>query len=198
PVRRDVRELADQVHRAARPPLVVQAGDGAALRSHIGGIAMRVEVAAEDRQLLRVFEIVKRAAVGQIAHLRRGDRCEPSLHARAPVCLKSTPVISAGCSRPSIARSVGPTSQRAPPERSGESPAPTVMKGTGLVVCAVCGPPVSGSIISSQFPWSAVMRSRAPARSPDFSTRARQASTVSTALIVAGIEPVWPSMSPFA
>ena len=31
------------------------------------------------------------------------------------------------------------------------------MNGTGLVVCAVCGPPVSGSIICSALPWSAVM-----------------------------------------
>ena len=41
------------------------------------------------------------------------------------------------------------------------------MNGTGLVVCAVCGPPVSGSIIISQLPWSAVTNSRAPAFSAD-------------------------------
>ena len=33
--------------------------------------------------------------------------------------------------------------------------------GTGLVVWAVCGPPVSGSRISSQLPWSAVTEQRA-------------------------------------
>ena len=36
--------------------------------------------------------------------------------------------------------------------------------GTGLVVCAVCGPPVSGSFINSQLPWSAVTSSAPPWR----------------------------------
>ena len=49
---------------------------------------------------------------------------------------------------------------------------------TGLVVCAVCGPPVAGSIISSQLPWSAVMSNRAPAFSADASTRFTHSSTV--------------------
>ena len=31
-----------------------------------------------------------------------------------------------------------------------------MMSGTGLVVCAVCGPPLAGSIIISALPWSAV------------------------------------------
>ena len=43
--------------------------------------------------------------------------------------------------------------------------APASTTGTGLVVCAVCGPPVSGSRISSQLPWSAVTSSAPPWRS---------------------------------
>ena len=40
-------------------------------------------------------------------------------HADAPVSRRSRPVISRGCSTPSIARTVGPMSQSAPPARSG-------------------------------------------------------------------------------
>ena len=34
--------------------------------------------------------------------------------------------------------------------------------GTGFVVCAVCGPPVTGSFIISALPWSAVTNSAPP------------------------------------
>ena len=38
----------------------------------------------------------------------------------------------------------------------------TSRKGTGLVVWAVCGPPVAGSIRSSALPWSAVINMLPP------------------------------------
>ena len=38
----------------------------------------------------------------------------------------------------------------------------TSRNGTGFVVCAVCGPPVAGSISISAFPWSAVTSSDPP------------------------------------
>src|SRR5437660_10471144 len=67
--------------------------------------------------------------------------------------LRSRPVISGGGSSPSIRSTVGPTSRRAPPCRSGVvASSPTIRKGTGFVVWAVCGPSVVGSIISSQLP----------------------------------------------
>ena len=46
--------------------------------------------------------------------------------------------------------------RRAGRRRACASPPPTSSTGTGLVVCDVCGPPVTGSRISSQLPWSAV------------------------------------------
>src|SRR5690606_23468583 len=50
---------------------------------------------------------------------------------------RSRPVISGGGSRPIIRRRVGPTSQRAPPSRSGAAPGPATTSGTGFVVWAV-------------------------------------------------------------
>ena len=73
-----------------------------------------------------------------------------------------------------------------------------VTSGTGLVVCRVCGLTPSGSSITSAFPWSAVTSvTPSPSRTAS-STRPRQRSTVSTAATVAGIDPVWPTMSGFA
>src|SRR6266566_5858533 len=70
--------------------------------------------------------------------------------------LRSRPVISFGGSIPSSCKIVGPTSRSEPPARRAPSccgaPAPTSTSGTGLVVWAVWGPPVAGSIISSQLP----------------------------------------------
>ncbi len=63
------------------------------------------------------------------------------------------------------------------------------MNGTGFVVCAVCGPPVAGSIIISALPWSAVISMAPPLARTAFSISPRQASTVSTALIVGSILP---------
>src|SRR2546427_9908802 len=76
------------------------------------------------------------------------------------VSLRSRPVISFGGSIPSSCKIVGPTSRSEPPARRAPScfgaPAPTITSGTGLVVWAVWGPPVAGSIISSQLPGSEV------------------------------------------
>src|ERR1019366_3377898 len=131
------------------------------------GIASGGEVPADDAEPLAVMEIGEGAVLGKVAHglrrQRRAQRCEetggegqPS-HAGTPARRRSRPVISAGWSTPSMPRIVGPTSQSAPPSRSGTtSPLATCRNGTGFVVCAVCGPPVAGSIIISQFPWSAV------------------------------------------
>src|SRR6266567_8248569 len=79
---------------------------------------------------------------------------------RHDVSLRSRPVISFGGSIPSSCKIVGPTSRSEPPVRRCHlgAPSPTMTNGTGFVVCAVCGPPVAGSIISSQLPWSAVTR----------------------------------------
>jgi hypothetical protein len=71
--------------------------------------------------------------------------------------------------------------------------------GTGLVVCAVCGPPVAGSRISLAIAVVGGDQQRAaggaiarPAMRPS------PASTASTALIAAGRLPVWPTMSGLA
>jgi hypothetical protein len=42
---------------------------------------------------------------------------------------------------------------------------PVMMNGTGFVVCAVCGLPVSGLSICSALPWSAVTSRMYPASS---------------------------------
>ena len=93
---------------------------------------------------------------------------------------------------------MGATSRSDPPSRSAVAPERTATRGTGLVVWAVCIPPVAGSIINSQFPWSAVTSTLQPARSALASTRSRHRSTVSTARITAGSTPVWPTMSALA
>ena len=93
---------------------------------------------------------------------------------------------------------MGATSQSAPPCRSGMSPALTAMNGTGFVVCAVCGPPVAGSSIISALPWSAVTSTWAPTRSAAARMRPRLSSIVSTAVMTAGMTPVWPTMSALA
>ena len=49
------------------------------------------------------------------------------------------------------------------PQREPRRRPPTRMNGTGLIVCAVCGCPVTGSIICSALPWSAVIARTAPA-----------------------------------
>ena len=69
-------------------------------------------------------------------------------------CRKSVPVISFGSFTSSIPRMVGEISRNDPPDFSVNcfAFAETTMNGTGLVVCAVCGPPVAGSIISSALP----------------------------------------------
>ena len=56
-----------------------------------------------------------------------------------------------GCFRPISRSSVGATSASRP-SSSAVAPPPISSTGTGLVVCAVCGPPVAGSRISSQLP----------------------------------------------
>src|SRR5688572_24406853 len=116
---------------------------------------------------MTVGEILERAFRRKVSDLRSGcrdtedkrDRCGQMLQLeRKPnlcICVqlhfitpRFTPLISRGCSTPSIPNIVGATSQRAPPERSGCSRSQsTTTKGTGFVVCAVWGPPVSGSII---------------------------------------------------
>jgi hypothetical protein len=70
--------------------------------------------------------------------------------------------------------------------------------GTAFVVCAVCGSPLVGSTISSQFPWSAVISISPPIASTASATRSRQAPTVSIAFTAAGSTPVCPTMSGFA
>src|ERR1700682_28274 len=71
---------------------------------------------------------------------------------------KSCPVMSAGCVNPSIPKTVGEMSCKEPSGRNVNLFASSLItiNGTGLVVCAVCGPPDTGSIIISALPWSAV------------------------------------------
>ena len=72
------------------------------------------------------------------------------------------------------------------------------MNGIGLVVCAVCGWPVTGSIIVSQLPWSAVMNTVAFAAAAAVTMRPMQASMVSSALTAGFSLPVCPTMSGLA
>ena len=77
---------------------------------------------------------------------------------RAPLLFRcsrrSVPVISFGSSTPSIPSTVGEISRSDPLGFSVNCLAfsETTINGTGLVVCAVCGPPVAGSIIISALP----------------------------------------------
>src|SRR5690606_32031642 len=63
-----------------------------------------------------------------------------------------SPVISSGFSSPMRSSSVGARSARRPLRRLTPSGPPTRPTGTRLVVWAVWGPPVTGSIITSQLP----------------------------------------------
>ena len=67
--------------------------------------------------------------------------------------------------------------------------APTMQKGTGLVVWAVKGEPSSLSICSA-FPWSAVISTVPPSSRILSTTRPMHSSTVSTALTAASNTPV--------
>ena len=70
--------------------------------------------------------------------------------------------------------------------------------GTGNVVCAVWGSPVSSSRINSALPWSAVTNNTPPARITADSKRPRHWSTASTACAAACRSPLCPTMSAFA
>src|SRR5882757_4897377 len=67
---------------------------------------------------------------------------------------RSCPVMSLGSGSPNIPRTVGEMSRNEPLGLSVNCLAfsETTINGTGFVVCAVCGPPVFGSIIISAFP----------------------------------------------
>jgi tripartite-type tricarboxylate transporter receptor subunit TctC len=108
-----------------------------------------------------------------------------------------TPVICAGFGRPISASKVGARSASRP-SANATSPPPISSNGTGPVVWDVCGPPVTGSRIISQLPWSAVTSRAPPALRIASAIRPSPASTVSTALMAAGRLPVWPTMSGLA
>ena len=95
---------------------------------------------------------------------------------------------------------VGATSRSAPSRRGipASTSGPASTTGTGLVVCAVCGPLRSASHMRSALPWSAVTMTVAPALPAAAKIRARQPSSVSTAATVASSRPVWPTMSALA
>ena len=77
-------------------------------------------------------------AVGFDCHL-----C-PSVFIGGCFCLRSSPVISSGFDRLRRESRVGATSRKVPPSRSVPlKVGSTSTKGTGLVVCAVWGSPVS-------------------------------------------------------
>ena len=67
---------------------------------------------------------------------------------------RSDPVISFGSGTLSIPKIVGEISRSDPPDFNVNCLkfSATRMNGTGLVVCAVCGPPVTGSISISALP----------------------------------------------
>ena len=71
-------------------------------------------------------------------------------------------------------------------------------RGTRLLVCAVWGCPLATLSMHSAFPWSAVTRASPPTSLKADSTRPRQASTASTALMAASSLPVCPTMSVWA
>ena len=70
--------------------------------------------------------------------------------------------------------------------------------GTGFKVCAVNGSPVSGSIIVSMLPWSAVTTIAMSHFCAAAHSRPMHSSTLATALSAAGSTPVWPTMSGLA
>ena len=72
------------------------------------------------------------------------------------------------------------------------------MNGTGLSVWAVCGWPVTGSVIISQLPWSAVISMAMPAFWQACQSRPTHSSTTFTAFTAASRMPVWPTMSGLA
>src|SRR3954470_1173680 len=117
-----------------------------------------LEVTTHHREGVPLADVVVGRGPWRVAHLGVGgngesqepDDREKSSHQSH--FLRSRPVISAGGSIPRSPSTVGATSRREPPVRSDVAPAPTATRGTGLVVCAVCTPPVAGSIIISQFP----------------------------------------------
>src|SRR5205085_890350 len=153
----DAHEAEAEVDGARGPPLVHQPAERRALRSHLRGVLLRAEIAAEERELVPLLDVDERALRRLVSHLRTRERRrqhQPAHNDSFHDSLKSRPVIPRGCSSPSSCMTVGPTSRSDPPLRKGFTPfESTTTKGTGLVVCAVCGPPVSGSIIISQLPW---------------------------------------------
>ena len=82
--------------------------------------------------------------------------------------------------------------------RPYSSPAFTRMKGTGLVVWAVQGSPVSQSIICSAFPWSAQINIAPPTSLTASTALPTQVSTASIAFTAASMTPVCPTISGFA
>ena len=117
---------------------------------------------------------------------------------RIAVERRQNTVISGGTASPIRSSSVGARSASRPLRSRAPAGPPTSATGTRLVVCAVCGPPVTGSIIVSQLPWSAVMIIAPPAASSAARTRPRSRSISSQAAIAAGRLPVWPTISGLA
>ena len=70
------------------------------------------------------------------------------------VCAPSSPAAPRSLEPEDRRRDVG---ERAARRRGARPFAHEDQNGTGLVVCAVCGSPVTGSIICSALPWSAVI-----------------------------------------
>ena len=103
----------------------------------------------------------------------------------------------AGCSMPSISRSVGATSARIPPSRSsmpvgGDDARHRVQRVRGVRRAVVVEHVVGVAVVGGD-EQHAAGRARRPS-----TTSPRQRSTVSIASTAAGITPVWPTMSAFA
>ena len=125
---------------------------------------------------------------------RRRSHTSGALLASATTC----PVISVGACSPSSPSIVGATSAKMP-SRSARRAAHrrTRIRCTGLVVCAVNGPP-SSSIICSALPWSAVISVEPPSSRTRSTMRPMHVSTTSSAVMAAVSTPVWPTMSALA
>ncbi len=95
---------------------------------------------------------------------------------------RSSRAAAAGPSAPAASARGRPGARRAASRPRGP---PTRMTGTGLVVCAVCGSPVTGSTIVSQLPWSAVTTIAPPTSSSAATTAPSPRSTASQAVIAA-------------
>ena len=146
---RDEAVGAELVTDAVHPSVVHADAERAAAAIEVAGVRGDVLV-VQDVTVRRLARLV--ADLGHGGCRRDGEKEQECQSHAAHGRRRSRPVMSSGGSTPRSPSTVGATSRREPPLRRGASPPVTATKGTGLVVWAVWGPPVAGSIIISQLP----------------------------------------------